>query len=148
VTWHSTRKWRRMRHTSRTGSSNRCCWRQDPRADLPRSIREGRSPRVQEKVRKAAEKAKEEADRGARKSRKASCHPCCRASSSYSHASTKPAPPLHARNASAAIGGKACEQIRLETQEKVKKAAADVALEALDSSEHIKHVFHNERYRH
>jgi len=50
----------------------------------------------------------------------------------------KPAPPLHARNASAAIGGKACEQIRLETQEKVKKAAADVALEALDSSEHIK----------
>ena len=62
----------------------------------------------------------------------------------------KPAPPLHARNASAAIGGKPYEQIRLETQEKVKKAAAaGMALEALGSSEHIKATtFHNERYRH
>jgi hypothetical protein len=38
----------------------------------------------------------------------------------------------------------------LEVQEKVKKAAAaDMALEALESSEHIKATtFHNERYRH
>ena len=67
-----------------------------------------------------------------------------------------PAEPAHRI---AAVGGKTHEQIcreiqervnLLEVQEKVKKAAAaDMALEALDSSEHIKATtFHNERYRH
>jgi hypothetical protein len=112
---------------------------------------------VQEKVRKAAEKAKEEAVRENEK--KVEKHLAKRAAKREKMAELlpptpmplpKPAPPLHARNASAAIGGKAYEQIRLEIQEKVKKAAAaDMVLEALDSSEHIKATtFHNERYRH